>query len=234
MRNRIIDNLIFFSYSLLLHIICIVFFIIGIEEVSVPRMVKIDTDIVKATMIDESSILLKIARRQVKEEKSLKVSEYEKEEALEQLKEGQKEIMSSEQEFLYFDMQSKMERHHNAISKQEQKRIEKINSFGGVLEQKLAEDKRVAQEKELLAEIKQHVKLYWTRPANTKNGLQVTLRVRLLPSGDVEKVMIIESSNNIIFDRSAELAVYKASPLPMPLNARVVSKFLNFNFIFNP
>ena len=103
-----------------------------------------------------------------------------------------------------------------------------------VREQKLAEDKRVAQEKELLAEIKQHVKLYWTRPANTKNGLQVTLRVRLLPSGDVEKVMIIESSNNIIFDRSAELAVYKASPLPMPLNARVVSKFLNFNFIFNP
>ena len=103
-----------------------------------------------------------------------------------------------------------------------------------VRKQQLVQEKRATQERKRLEEIKRHVKLHWTRPENTINDLQVTLDVRLLPSGDVEKVIIIESSDNIIFDRSAELAVYKASPLPMPMDPKVASQFLKFNFIFNP
>ena len=103
-----------------------------------------------------------------------------------------------------------------------------------IRKQQLVEEKRVAHNKERLKEMKRHVKLHWTRPENIINDLQVTLDVRLLPNGDVEKVIIIESSDNIIFDRSAELAVYKASPLPMPMDPKVASQFLKFNFIFNP
>ncbi|PHS24488.1 MAG: protein TolA [Methylophaga sp.] len=82
--------------------------------------------------------------------------------------------------------------------------------------------------------IRQRVKRYWIKPSSAERGLQSTLQVSLLPSGEVKVVKVVKSSGNILFDRSAENAVYKASPLPVPTDPKALAKFKQFSFNFKP
>lgn len=75
----------------------------------------------------------------------------------------------------------------------------------------------------------------WIRPISSAKGLRCTVRVKLLPSGDVMEATIIKSSGDRVFDRSAENAVLKATPLPVPKDrALFAKKFRTFTFVFKP
>ena len=50
-------------------------------------------------------------------------------------------------------------------------------------------------------------------------GLTCTLRVKLIPGGEVLDASIIESSGNETYDRNSQTAVLKSSPLPVPDDA---------------
>jgi colicin import membrane protein len=67
--------------------------------------------------------------------------------------------------------------------------------------------------------------------------LKCTLFVRIDRTGTVQDVQVVESSGNAAFDRQAEIAVRKASPLPLPGtdNPKVLDLILQgFNFVFVP
>ena len=66
------------------------------------------------------------------------------------------------------------------------------------------------------------------------DGLSCTLRITLIPGGEVSKVEIVQSSGNATFDRQAETAVRKAAPLPVPLDPRLFAKMRNISFVFDP
>lgn len=75
----------------------------------------------------------------------------------------------------------------------------------------------------------------WIKPPSSRIGLNCTIRVKLLSSGDVMVVSVIKSSGDDIFDRTAEHAVRKASPLPVPKDKALFNKaFRNFTFKFKP
>ncbi|OYV17409.1 MAG: colicin import membrane protein, partial [Methylococcaceae bacterium NSM2-1] len=75
----------------------------------------------------------------------------------------------------------------------------------------------------------------WIRPASVTAGLKCTIRVRLMSDGTVIDAEVISSSGDEIFDRSAENAVNKASPLPVPKDKELfATKFRSFQFLFNP
>ncbi len=83
--------------------------------------------------------------------------------------------------------------------------------------------------------IQQKVNNSWIRPMTSSKGLRCTVRVKLLPSGDVMDVRVLKSSGDPIFDRSAENAVRKASPLPVPKDRTVFNQnFRTFTFVFKP
>jgi len=65
-------------------------------------------------------------------------------------------------------------------------------------------------------------------------GLSCTLQIRTIPGGDVVGVKVVSSSGNSIFDRRAETAVNKASPLPVPDNMRVFEKMREIRIEFAP
>ena len=73
----------------------------------------------------------------------------------------------------------------------------------------------------------------WRRPPGT-DGLKCTVRVRLAATGSVLLVSVVESSGNVAFDRSVEAAVRKADPLPMPRSDRLLARFRDLTFIFDP
>lgn len=82
--------------------------------------------------------------------------------------------------------------------------------------------------------IKRKVTQNWHRPSSVSGKLACTIKVGLIPSGDVMTVNIVKSSGNALFDASVERAVYKASPLPVPKDPEVFKQFRRFKFVFSP
>ena len=83
-------------------------------------------------------------------------------------------------------------------------------------------------------EIIQQVSGQWLRPIGLEGSLFCRLKVKLLPTGSVLSVEISESSGHLAFDRSAEAAVRKASPLPLPDDQILREKLREFTFTFKP
>lgn len=75
----------------------------------------------------------------------------------------------------------------------------------------------------------------WRQPLGVDfGGFKCKVAVRLLPTGEVLEAVVVESSGSVEFDRSTELAIRKASPLPMPEDASVARDFHQFTFTFHP
>jgi len=66
---------------------------------------------------------------------------------------------------------------------------------------------------------------------NTK--LSCVIHIRMIPGGEVVSAAIVRSSGNSAFDRQAEIAVEKASPLPVPSDPRLFQKMREIDLIFD-
>ena len=82
--------------------------------------------------------------------------------------------------------------------------------------------------------IKRKITQNWNRPGSVPEKLRCKIRIGLIPSGDVMSVVVVESSGNSLFDASAERAVRKASPLPVPKDPNVFKGFRSFSLEFAP
>jgi colicin import membrane protein len=82
--------------------------------------------------------------------------------------------------------------------------------------------------------IRQKVMRSWARPDSARQGMECTLLVRVVPGGAVMSTQLVQSSGNAIFDRSAENAINKASPLPVPDDKSMFEHFREFRFKFRP
>lgn len=74
----------------------------------------------------------------------------------------------------------------------------------------------------------------WIQPQSATFGLKVSIDVSVGRSGEVLSARVVKSSGNPFFDRSAELAVRKASPLPIPTDPRYYQHIKIFRFNFDP
>lgn len=82
--------------------------------------------------------------------------------------------------------------------------------------------------------ILQAIAQQWIIPPKMKKHLETKLAVHLAPGGMVLEVVIIKSSGNTILDRSAQTAVYKASPLPIPKHNSLFHTFQKINLTVRP
>lgn len=73
--------------------------------------------------------------------------------------------------------------------------------------------------------INQKIKNEWKRPINVDGKLETVMTITVLPGGEVRSVLIRQSSGNAAFDASAEEAVRRASPLPVPADAALFNEF---------
>lgn len=81
--------------------------------------------------------------------------------------------------------------------------------------------------------IQQKIYNTWRKPPSAKKGMRCTLRITLRSDGVVINVQIINGSRDDVFDRSATIAVRKASPLPVPNDIKLFNKkFKSFRFDF--
>ena len=85
--------------------------------------------------------------------------------------------------------------------------------------------------------IQQALQQVWNRPPSARNGMRAILRIRMLPTGELLEASITQSSGDSAFDRSAENAVYSASPSAelqnLPINV-FNTNFRTLSPIFEP
>lgn len=81
--------------------------------------------------------------------------------------------------------------------------------------------------------ILQSIAQQWIIPPELNKHLEAKLVVRLAPGGMVLEVIVVKSSGNAILDRSAQTAVYKASPLPVP-KSNLFNTFRQINLTVRP
>lgn len=74
----------------------------------------------------------------------------------------------------------------------------------------------------------------WILPENASNNLSSQFRIRLAPNGVVLEVSLTRSSGDPILDRSAQSAIYKASPLPVPSDPDTFNLFRDISLTVRP
>lgn len=74
----------------------------------------------------------------------------------------------------------------------------------------------------------------WILPQNADSTMSSQFRIRLAPNGSVLEVALIRSSGDSILDRSAQSAIYKASPLPVPSDPTTFNLFRDISLTVRP
>ena len=74
----------------------------------------------------------------------------------------------------------------------------------------------------------------WILPENVHSGLSSQFLLRLAPNGTVLEVSLTRSSGDPILDRSAQSAIYKASPLPVPADPATFNLFREISLTVRP
>lgn len=126
-----------------------------------------------------------------------------------------------------------------AVKKKEallrQKLAEQSLKEGLAAEERQRREARAAAEVEKYRElIRQKVSRNWNRPVGVARGLQCTVRVRVVPGGEVLQATVVRSSGDVLFDGSVENAVYKSTPLPLPDAPELFEYFRELEFLFRP
>lgn len=74
----------------------------------------------------------------------------------------------------------------------------------------------------------------WILPENAQSNLSSEFRIRLAPDGSVLEVTLARSSGDSVLDHSAQSAIYKASPLPVPTDPEAFNTFRDINLTVRP
>ena len=136
---------------------------------------------------------------------------------------------------------AKMEANRKAEAKRQQAAKEQADA----LRKQQESSKLAAQNAEKNARIAGEVDRYkaliisaisrqWILPDNTQNNLSSQFRIRLAPDGSVLEVSLTRGSGDSVLDHSAQSAIYKASPLPVPADPEAFNTFRDISLTVRP
>lgn len=74
----------------------------------------------------------------------------------------------------------------------------------------------------------------WILPDNAQSNLSSQFRIRLAPDGSVLDVTLTRGSGDSVLDHSAQSAIYKASPLPVPTDPEAFNTFRDISLTVRP
>ncbi|OGO96402.1 MAG: hypothetical protein A3F41_03090 [Coxiella sp. RIFCSPHIGHO2_12_FULL_44_14] len=84
------------------------------------------------------------------------------------------------------------------------------------------------------AQIIQAIQRQWIVPPNSDRQSSCLLLVRVGPGGVVLDAAVVRSSGDPVLDRSAQTAVFKASPLPVPKDPAIFDQFRELRLTVRP
>lgn len=205
-----------------------------------------------ATLVNENPFAVKKQQQEIERQKKRLASKKreqqikrlrDKETAAEIEKERLARLKNQLEQQKLREIMQKMQAESPPVVKQKQGDFETERQL---MEQGLAEAIRGEQEFRIavtdnekalayVGQIQRQIIQNWSRPPSARNGMQALLKVYLVPTGEVVEVVVIESSGNEAFDRSATLAVRKSERFVVPEEPREFEKnFREFSVLFKP
>lgn len=215
---------------------------IDIEAVQLEKQEKLEKQqkIKAQKLAAEKLVVEKLAKEQLEKSKAEQLVKLEKEKR-EQEKIQAAQLLEEKKRLLE---QKRIAQVQQEIREAAQKRIIQAQQVQQELaaQQELAvQEQRANEQAQLLRMIDRYALLMrakihqnWRRPVGMDNLYKCKVAVKLGPQGEVISASVIDSSGNIEFDRSAELAIRKSSPLPLPSDEKMRAPFNNFTFTFDP
>jgi len=160
-----------------------------------------------------------------------------------QAAEDKKRIAAEKQRQAEKEKQAKRKKEQDAIKKKQALAKKKLEEEKKQRQKELAQQLEAEEQAQAdkLAQteidkyqvlIRQKIERNWLKPPGELKSLVSVVDVRLIPGGDVIDVSVVRTSGNLVYDRSAERAVRKASPLPLPQDPVIAAKLFNFKFEF--
>lgn len=113
----------------------------------------------------------------------------------------------------------------------ERRRVEAIKAAKAAAAKRVRANEAVQKYKVLIL---QAISKEWILPANINSQLSCEFRIRLAPDGTVILAQLSRSSGDMILDRSAETAINKASPLPVPEDKELFELFRDIQLTVRP
>lgn len=179
--------------------------------------------------LKEEAAKLALAKKKViaQEQKRIKELALQREQEAKRLEE-----LKTKQKLLEQKQQEEAER----IAETKKKQEKEAKAQADKLEvEARAEKARIAGEVDKYkAMIINAISRQWILPDNVDNTLSSQFRIRLAPNGAVLEVNLTRSSGDSVLDRSAQTAIYKASPLPVPTDPTTFDLFRDISLTVRP
>ncbi len=151
----------------------------------------------------------------------------------------QKTMIEKRKQAEVVELKKLQEQHAQALRAEQQKLQKRLMEHQLVAEQKqLAKATQAAQQQGFIdrykASILQVIGQKWRVPRGTNKNLSSIYSIQLAPGGNVLSVKLLHSSGNSALDRSARIAILKASPLPVPKDLALFDNFRELRLTVSP
>lgn len=168
----------------------------------------------KKRLIDEKKHLQDLALRKKQEEQKLKKLEEKQQQKILELERTAAKVREDQEHA---------------------KRLAQLEMKQAKLKQEALENAKIATEIEKYkALITDAISRQWILPENIDHDAKSLFRIRLAEDGLVLEVSLLKSSGDPILDRSAQNAIHKASPLPVPQDPKMFNIFRDIKLTVNP
>ena len=124
---------------------------------------------------------------------------------------------------------------------EEEARLQELERLAREQSSREAQTNQLAGEQLIVSEyvtiIRRVISQNWQIPPSARNGMTAAVQIRVVPTGEVVNVFILESSGNPTFDRSVLQAVERVERFPelQDLETGVFERnFRTFSLLFRP
>lgn len=200
-----------------------------------------------ARLKDESEKLAIARKKQIEEEKKrlkeLSLQKEQEKKNLQKLK-AQQQQMEKKQKEDAARLAELNKAKEDAKLKEEQARLARESELAKEKQAQAARDeanREASRQARMAGEVNKYramilnaISQRWIVPENVDRTLSSQFHIRLAADGSVLEVSLIRSSGDSILDRSAQTAIYKASPLPVPGDPDMFASFRDINLTVRP
>jgi len=126
------------------------------------------------------------------------------------------------------------EQHLEQLKKAKEMELAKAKAAQAKADAQAAQQRMAGEVDRYKALILNAIRDQWILPESVDPSLSSQFVIRLAPTGSVLEVHLSRSSGDVLLDRSAQAAIYKASPLPVPHDANTFNMFREITLTVRP
>ena len=153
-------------------------------------------------------------------------------EAIKKVREKQLADQKKRELLRQMEEEEMMQRMANEEAASESRTLKQAEARSAASKRQAEVERLVGQHRDMIsAKVRSNTRL----PGTLKGNPEVRCLVRLLPTGEVQSVKVVQSSGNVAYDEAVVQGIEKSSPLPLPTDRDARAAFVpELSFVHRP